>query len=237
MIHYHGTPISSQDVAAKVLRGRHGFVAFPSKGQVGVVAEVCQSFALDNGAFSYHTSGQPKRDWGDYYEWCDEWLRHPACDFAVIPDVIDGTEDENDELLAAWPFPRSTNGCPVWHLHERIERLVSLAAHWPRVALGSSGEYWQVGSPRWWDRMGEAIAAVGGEKPVTKLHGLRMLSPDVFCSLPLSSADSTNAGRNCIGLASKIGTTVEAAATVIIERIERATPRGFIHTPTPTLFS
>jgi len=32
--------------------------------------------------------------------------------------------------------------------------------------------------------------------PVCKLHGLRMLDPEIFSRLPLSSADSTNIGRN-----------------------------------------
>lgn len=35
-----------------------------------------------------------------------------------------------------------------------------------------------------------------------KLHGLRMLNPEIFTRLPLSSADSTNVGRN-IGLDKK----------------------------------
>lgn len=33
-------------------------------------------------------------------------------------------------------------------------------------------------------------------EPLCKLHGLRMLDPEVFTRLPLSSADSTNIGQN-----------------------------------------
>ena len=34
-----------------------------------------------------------------YYSWVDRWIRHPGCDFAVVPDSIGGSEEENDELL------------------------------------------------------------------------------------------------------------------------------------------
>lgn len=32
--------------------------------------------------------------------------------------------------------------------------------------------------------------------PICKLHGLRMLNPEVFSRLPLASADSTNIAQN-----------------------------------------
>jgi hypothetical protein len=41
----------------------------------------------------------------------------PACDFAVVPDVIDGTEADNDALLTEWPLGWFF-GAPVWHMHE-----------------------------------------------------------------------------------------------------------------------
>jgi len=57
-----------------------------------------------------------------------------------------------------------------------------------------------------------------------KLHGLRMLNPEIFARLPLSSADSTNIGRN-IGIDQAWrGTysppTKEARAEVMRRRIE-----------------
>ena len=53
MIHYHGTPCGGtrQDVA-RFLMGRHALVPFPRQDDMGIVAEVCQSFVFDNGAFS-----------------------------------------------------------------------------------------------------------------------------------------------------------------------------------------
>ena len=143
MIHYHGGPITPETCAYRVWRGRHAFVSFAVAYQIELAASVCQSFGLDNGAFTFWKQGSAP-DWQGYYEWCGKWLAHPACDWAVIPDVIEGSEDENDGLLGKWPFGH--RGVPVWHLNESPERLVRLAGEWPRVALGSAAE-WDVSAP------------------------------------------------------------------------------------------
>ncbi len=198
MIPYYGTPITPMIVAIKLLTGRHAFVSFANPQDIHTAAAVCQSFALDNGAFPCWKSGTPT-NWPAYYEWCREWLSHPGCDWAVIPDVIDGDEEANDALIAAWPFGH--RGVPVWHMHERLERLIGLVRMWPRVAIGSSAEYATVGNAKWLDRMNEAMCYIVGSdmRPVCKLHGLRMLNPKIFEQLPLASADSTNIARN-VGL-------------------------------------
>lgn len=198
MIHYHGGPYSrSHREAAAFYAGRHAMVSFAWCDETHVIAEVCQSFAVDNGAFTAWKSGRPF-DWNGYTEFVAGWCKHPAFDWCLIPDVIDGDETANDELLAAWPASLRPHGVPVWHLHESIHRLARLAAEWPRVALGSSGEFRTPGSAKWWQRMAEAMDAVTDEhgRPVTKLHGLRMLDPKIFSELPLASADSTNAVMN-----------------------------------------
>ena len=198
MIHYHGTPISgAETVGATVLRNRHGFVSFAAPQHLRMVAEVCSSFALDNGAFSMHTKGVAV-DWNKYYEFVHDWHKHPGFDFALIPDVIDGTVQQNQELMGKWPFSRSV-GVPVWHLHEPLHWLVFLCQGYPRVAIGSSGEYWQVGSASWWARMAEAMGKIcdGSGRPMCKLHGLRMLDPKIFTKFPFSSCDSTNVAVNC----------------------------------------
>jgi len=126
-------------------------------------------------------------------------MRHPGFDFAVIPDVIDGSEKENDDLIDQWPF--GTHGSPVWHVHESIDRLIKLCKKWPRVCLGSSGEYSSIGKIKWWLRMDEAFAAICDKdhQPITKLHGLRILDPAIFQHIPLKSGDSTNLARNHSG--------------------------------------
>jgi hypothetical protein len=199
MIHYHGMPLSgTMQQASRFLTSRHAFVSFAAPECLPLVAEACQSFALDNGAFSAWKAGRPT-DWPGYYEWVREWHRHPGFDWAVIPDVIDGTERDNDELVTQWATSDvARHGVPVWHLHESADRLARLCGAWPRVALGSSGAWRTPGTQDWWDRMAEVLPRVtdGHGRPVCKLHGLRMLDPDVFTRIPLSSADSTNAAIN-----------------------------------------
>lgn len=230
LIHYHGLPITPATAACAAISGGHAFVSFRYQDQISLVLDVCQSFAVDNGAFSAWKSGNPVTDWENYYEWVADLHRFPGFDFAVIPDVIDGDEQANDALLAEWPWRGTAKsgwvGAPVWHMHESITRLFRLATEWPRVCIGSSGEYATVGDSRWWNRIAEAMNAVCDKhgRPITKLHGLRMLNPDVFSRLPFSSADSTNIAQN-VGIDSAWRGTYtppskECRALVMRERIE-----------------
>lgn len=196
MVHYHGGPFSDPATAIAVWRGRHAMISFARPDQIKIAAEVCQSFCLDNGAYSVWRR-QSALDVCGYYSWVNRWIRHPGCDFAVIPDSIEGSEEENDDLLDRWPFER-WHGCPVWHMHESLRRLRRLIRQWPRIAIGSSGSYANPGNEEWWDRMKSAmrVCCNGSGTPRTRLHGLRMLNPELFCHLPLASADSTNISRN-----------------------------------------
>lgn len=203
MIHYHGLPITPTSACIAAISRGHAFISHQHPDQVGVALEVAQSFALDNGAFSAWKSGAPIADWSPFYTWVDQLRRHPGFDFDCIPDVIGGTERENDELLAAWPFGPHV-GAPVWHMHETLARLDSLLRDFPRVCIGSSGAFSHVGGAPWWQRIDETmrVACDSLGRPRRKLHGLRMLSRSIFSRLPLSSADSTTVGR-CIGLDSR----------------------------------
>lgn len=225
MIHYHGVPITPETAAVQALTGGHAFISYRHAGQLATVVSVCQSFAIDNGAFSAWRAGNPVQDWQPYYDWAARCQRIPACDFAVIPDVIDGTEADNDALLNEWPLPHWF-GAPVWHMHESLERLDRLVTDWPRVCLGSSGAFATIGTRQWWQRIGQAMRVICNDdgQPKAKLHGLRMLDPAIFSRLPFASADSTNIGRN-IGIDSAwkgtyLPATKEARAAVMRGRIE-----------------
>lgn len=223
VIHYHGGPVTPETCALRAWSGRHAFISFAEPRQIELAASVCQSFALDNGAFSLWKAEKPT-DWPAFYAWSERWLRHPGCDFAVIPDVIGGTEAENDMLLAEWPHGFA--GVPVWHLNESAERLVRLAHEWPRIALGSADEF-DVSKPsaalgRLADVLPMIADATG--QVLTKLHGLRMLRPEIVTRVPLASADSTNVARN-IGIdsawhGSYAPATKEARADVLVGRME-----------------
>lgn len=203
MIHYHGLPITPDSCAVEALRASHAFISFVAPEQLGLAVEACQSFAIDNGAFSAWRAGRAVSDWRPYYAWARDCMRIPSCDFAVIPDVIDGDEAANDALVSEWPLPRWF-GAPVWHMHESTTRLSRLAQQWPRICIGSSGEFSHVGDAKWWGRMGQAMHLLCDDDgyPMCRLHGLRMLDPAVFTRLPLASADSTTIGRN-VGIDSR----------------------------------
>lgn len=225
MIHYHGLPINPQTAACRAVAGGHAFVSFYDTQPLGLAVECCQSFAIDNGAFSAWRKGKPVASWAAFYEWAAMCKRVPSCDFAVIPDVIDGSEADNDALLAEWPLPKWF-GAPVWHMHESLQRLERMASSYPRICIGSSGEFATVGSAAWWGQMARAMRVLCNDdgEPLCKVHGLRMLNPAIFSRLPLSSADSTNVAQN-IGIDSAWrGTytppTKEARAALMRERIE-----------------
>ena len=192
---------------------------------MGAVSEFCQSFVLDNGAFTVWKSGGTL-DVDGFTEWARLWSKHPGFDWALIPDVIEGDEADNDALIEKWVAAGMRRyGVPVWHLHESAGRLARLCNEWPTVALGSSGKWSSPGVPAWWDRMGEAMDAICDEhgRPPCRLHGLRMLDHEIFSKLPLASADSTNAAVNS-GSVTRFGiytpATSSQRAAVIADRVE-----------------
>ena len=227
MIHYHGTPIGGTRIdAARFLMGRHALVSFHRPDDLPIVMEACQSFVLDNGAFSKWKSGGGDVDCNKYMEWLESIDKHPGLDWYVIPDKIDGAEADNRKLIEEWPTNKlKAEGVPVWHPHESLEWLITLTKNFKTVAFGGSPQYKSPGSNIWWVRMKEAMNSICDEngKAPCKLHGLRMLNPKVFSKLPLSSADSTNAAIHS-GSVDRFGlykpVTRGQRAQVIAERIE-----------------
>lgn len=183
---------------------------------------MCQSFVFDNGAFTVWRQGG-QLDVDGYVAWVEQWHRHPGFDWALIPDVIEGSEAENDQLIADWP--QHLAGVPVWHLHESLERLEALSRTWRTVAFGSSGQWATPGTDAWWKRISAAMDTICDDhgRPRCRLHGLRMLDPAIFSRLPFASADSTNAAVNG-GSISRFGMyappTAGQRASVIADRIE-----------------
>lgn len=199
MIHYHGTPIGGKrtDVVS-ALQGRHGLVSFARDDDLPVVMEVCQSFVLDNGAFSLWRKGG-EVDFDAYYSWVRTIYQHPGFDWCLIPDRIDGTKEDNEQLIVKWlRIGSRIKGVPIWHFHEPLEWLEWLVDDFEWVALGSSGKWPNPGRLDWWLRMTEIMGVCCDSKgrPKCKLHGLRMLDPRLFSRIPLASADATNIARN-----------------------------------------
>jgi hypothetical protein len=204
VIHYHGTPLTPRARLLE-LAGRCFCVSFAQPQDLKACHEIGQSVMLDNGAFSIWRAGKGDVDLDAYAAWARPWLDYRTT-WCVIPDKIDGTEEENDQLLAAWfqhrlPFEQCA---PVWHMHESLERLVRLCAGYPRVCLGSSGEFATVGDDRWHRRMTAAMDKLCGDGPAPcwlhMLRGLALSGSDY----PFASADSTNVARNHLGSPSPV---------------------------------
>ena len=175
------------------MAGRNFCVSYARPDDAAVCLQIAQSIMWDNGAFSAKTRGEPFNLTG-FYEWVEPLLAHPH--WAVVPDVIDGSEQDQRDMVRTWPF-RKDLGIPVWHLGMPIAYLLDLCDEWGRVCFGSAGQYWDVGSPSWCGRMDEAFNALvktyGRRLPW--VHGLRMLG-QASGPWPLASADSTNVAQN-----------------------------------------
>lgn len=197
MIKYHGTPIGGTKYdALKFLEGRNALISFAHPNQTAEVLDCCDSFCLDNGAFSIWKTTGGQIDVEKYKAWVAHLGSHPAFDFALIPDVIMGSIEQNDALIDAW---ESDVVCvPVYHLGEPVDRFFRLAKKHKKVAFGSTDLWPRNGSREWWKYMADFMDTItdsNGIMPV-KVHGLRMLDPELFKYLPLHSGDSTNAAVN-----------------------------------------
>lgn len=191
MLHYHGTPITPNSQIEGMI-GCAFCVSFAKPQNAKICLRIASSIMWDNGQFSGFTRGLAFDEPG-YYAWLEDKLAHPH--WAVVPDVIGGSVEEQRAMVKRWPFPREL-GAPVWHLGLPIEYLLELTSEWPKVCLGSSAEYWQVGSERWAHRMNDAFEALARRHSrLPWVHGLRMLG-QADGPWPLASADSTNVAQN-----------------------------------------
>jgi len=226
MKHYHGTPLGGKRFdGPSFVRNR--FVLVPWKRPEDLEMSLCNArgVMVDNSAFSFWSSGETP-DWNEYIKWCAKIARHPRFDFALIPDVIDGTEKDNADLISLWDkkayHPVYIEGCPVWHLHESFARLEGFRDRYRRVAIGSSGQYSSPGVGDWWDRMNDVFDILCDEDgfPRTKVHGLRMLASNIVSTYPFASCDSTNAAQNGVRVASQIKADDLWGKQTIAQRIE-----------------
>ena len=190
-IHYHGTPISPRSIL-QTMGGKCFCVSFAAGQDVEICHQIGQSVMLDNGAFTFWRTGRAS-DWVAFYDWAEPWLDYPTT-WAIIPDYIDGDTAENDRLVSEWPHGEK-NGSPVWHMHEPIERLLSLCQSWGRVCFGSSGQYATVGDDRWRGRADDAFNALSRVGKIPWIHMLRGMAL-AGSEYPFASVDSTDIARN-----------------------------------------
>ncbi len=199
MIKYHGTPITPKRVFEQIMPTRNALISYAHSGDLERALKICDNVIIDNGAFSFWTKGK-KVEWNKYYEWIEKF--EDKIEFYIIPDVIDGTEEENDKLILDY-FERnlqkeSRKGVPVFHIAESFDRLYKLLDYFDYICLGSSGEYGTLGTEKWHIRMNDIMRIVCDKRgvPKVKLHMLRCLDPRLFTKYPFYSGDSTNLARN-----------------------------------------
>lgn len=189
-VHYHGTPLTPRAELWK-MQGKHFCVSFSEPRDADTCQRIGQSVMWDNGAFSLYTKGKAT-DWTKYYLWLEPRLGHPH--WAVIPDVIDGTPEQNEALVQQWPFRRGL-AAPVWHMAEPLAVLCGFVDRFEKVCFGSSGAYWQVGSDDWSRRADEAFNALERNGPLPWVHMLRGMAV-AGKRWPFASVDSVNVARN-----------------------------------------
>lgn len=196
--HYHGTPVwgDAGTVHRIAVDGAGAFVSYVRPDQLAASLDYAGSVAIDNGAFSAWKRGLVI-NWQDFYQWLTPHYHHPKVAFFVIPDVVEGGERDNDDLISKLPLCFRDKAAPVWHLHETLERLVELCREWPRVCFGSSGAFATIRTHQWRRRMQDAFEVIYCRHNFkTKIHGLRMLDGRVLGNYPLATADSTNIACN-----------------------------------------
>jgi len=195
MIKYHGTPCSPIRVFEEAFTGRNVLIPYPRPDDMKRAVKLCNKIILDNGAFSiWRKGGTP--NWDNFYKWVD--LHIDRIEFFFIPDVIDGSEKENNKLIKDY-FKRSyTKGVPIWHINESIKRLKKLSKKFDYIAFGSAGEYSQLGTDKWHNKMKEAMKVICDDNgvPKVKIHMLRCLNYKIFTKYPFYSGDSTNVAMN-----------------------------------------
>lgn len=206
-------------MAANFLKGRHALINIEEPWEADIAREVCTGYIVDNGAYIAWRRGT-LLGFDDYLSFVDCIKADLNFHWALIPDIIDGSVADNDALLRDWPD--NTPGVPVYHMNEPVGRLEELVHKYPRVAIGSAGEYKLPGSQRWWTRMKilMAVATNPSGYPLTKLHGLRMMAPKIFAKIPFDSVDSSMVGRNAFAIMRRHRLDRLSAANLLADRIE-----------------
>lgn len=159
-----------------------------------------QILIVDNGAFTTWRQGK-QFDFDGFVNWQAGILSRCPQAVAVVPDVIDGSVEQNSELMDDWlgmPGTVADRSMVIWHMGEPLHHLEYLLASWNYIGIGSSGEYHKPGTPNWHARMDDAMAVVsdyvatGEHRPW--LHLMRAQSH--AHRYPVDSSDSCSVAVN-----------------------------------------
>ncbi len=201
----HGTPITPAKLLDQ-MDGESFCVSFADPRNIAKIIELQNPkgmLLLDNGAFSHWKQGKGQIDRNKFFEWANDIQHECPVAVAVIPDVIEGNEEQNWQEAAyavheLSDFPERLAFC--WHMNDSIEQLRRAATLFNVVAIGSCAEYdVQKNRPAYLERLREAsmmldyVEMTRGRRPwVHLMRGVAVL-PEV---IRFESADSTNVARN-----------------------------------------
>lgn len=210
--HIHGGPMwgkvdigegNTMTCLQVLYRNSRAMVSFARPEQLKTILKTVGSrVVLDNGAFSVWNKAKKQEsivDWANY--WTSYYLfvmtYISLIDWFIVPDVIEGTEEENNNLINSIPSSLKYKAVPVWHSNESIDKLIRLCKEFKIVAVGCCGDSGVIRSKAWKSKMDEAFCEIyiKHQLPV-KIHGLRMLDGRVMVQYPFDSCDSTNVSRN-----------------------------------------
>lgn len=165
-----------------------------------------QILLVDNGAFTLHKKGVSTMDESyldGFAAWANDITARCPQAIVVLPDIIGGSHEQNANLAieATMMLNAGERLMPIWHLHEPISYLLYLCEGFDYVGFGSSGDYWQVGTPKWHARIAEAFAAIGkweaeseGAYIRPRIHMMRAQS--MAHLYQFDSSDSSNVAVN-----------------------------------------
>jgi len=251
----YGLPLSPTS-ALEALSGASFCVSYGTRDKLGkqldqairLVGQGDGVLLVDNGAYSAWKAGTDTMNDESYLEGFAEWANDIAarCPQAVIvlPDVIDGTHEQNAQLvcetMAMFDFD-SERTMPIWHMHEPISYLLHLCEGFGYVGFGSSGEYASPNCPAWHARITEAFAAIDkweaeseGAFIRPRIHMMRAQS--MAHLYPFDSSDSTNLAINHNRQRRTSGDDIPAVAKRINDKIQAsAGPEAEHQTKRPLL--
>jgi hypothetical protein len=207
-----GTPITPRTLL-DTLQGYSFCISFAAgsrlNSQIDQIIDLVNSdplgeamLLIDNGAFTHwRKGGQMTEDYVEAFEaWASEIMGRCPRSIAVIPDVIDGTLDDNWNQIR-WSCLPVERSMPVWHMHEPLSSLQAMIeSGFLYIAIGSSGEYANARGEKWERRIQEAMDAIddlcqpksGYVRPY--IHMMRAQSQHHL--FPFASSDSSNVAVN-----------------------------------------
>lgn len=199
-VHFHGGPIwggEGDELIKALYRGGGALVSFHRPDQIKRIIPLDCELVLDNGAFSVWMNSTRKgvivdwdKHWSKYYRWVDSL--YDRISWFIVPDVIGGSDEENDALLEKVPEEIIGKAVPVWHSEGSLERLGRLCERFDRVAIGCMGKHKSIRSKAWRERMDEVFDFVYIQNKFdVKIHGLRALDVRALSQYPFASADSS----------------------------------------------